>query len=155
MQLRMWSYDLAREQAPTLDHLRRLCRVSLDSGFNALGLYLEHRFAYPSAPWAHGTGALTPESVGILVREFPELKIVPCINLLGHFEGILYTEEGRRFAEESFKGMQACPSKPGFNRFVESLLEDTLKAFPSDLIIIGGDETAQLGCCQECKARVK
>jgi hypothetical protein len=80
---------------------------------------------------------------------------VPCINLLGHFEGFLYTEEGRRFAEESFKGMQACPSKPGFNRFAELLLEDTLAAFPSDLVIIGGDETAQLGKCPACKARVE
>lgn len=150
----MWSYDLAREQAPTLDHLRLLCRLSLDAGYNALGLYLEHRFAYPSAPWAHGTGALTPEAVKTLASEFPGLKLVPCINLLGHFEGILYTEEGRRFAEESFKGMQACPSRPGFSRFAESLIDDTLAAFPSDLLIIGGDETSQLGRCPNCRARV-
>ena len=50
----MWMYDLAREQTPTLDVLDRLCRLSLDAGYNALGLYLEHRFAFPSLPWAAG-----------------------------------------------------------------------------------------------------
>ena len=50
--LRMWTYDLAREQAPTLEHLDRLCRTTQEAGYDALGLYLEHRFAYASAPWA-------------------------------------------------------------------------------------------------------
>ncbi|MBI3721379.1 MAG: hypothetical protein HY248_02405, partial [Fimbriimonas ginsengisoli] len=99
MPLRMWTYDLAREQAPTLDHLRRLCDLSLQSGYNALGLYLEHRFAYPSAPWAQGAGCLTPEMVRTLQEEFKDLKLVPLVNLLGHFEGMLYTEHGKRYAE--------------------------------------------------------
>jgi hypothetical protein len=155
MQLRMWTYDLAREQVPTIDHLRRLCDLSLNSGYNAFGLYLEHRFAFPSAPWAHGTGALAPETVQILVLEFPELQIIPLVNLLGHFEGMLYTEEGRRFSEERFGGMQACPSNPEFLRFATGLLKDTIEVFPSNLIVIGGDETLQLGKCPHCKSRIQ
>jgi len=155
MQLKMWTYDLAREQAPTLDHMRRFCDLSLESGYNALGLYLEHRFVYPSAPWVGGTGALTPEMVQTLISEYPELQIIPLVNLLGHFEGFLYTEEGRRYAEEPFKGMQACPSKPEFQRLVRLLTDDVLSVFKSEIVVIGGDETMQLGNCPQCKARVE
>ena len=68
MRLRMWTYDLAREQAPTLDNLRVLAELSLNAGYNALGLYMEHRFAYPSAPWVHGAGAVTPSAVRAMFR---------------------------------------------------------------------------------------
>lgn len=154
MQLRMWMLDVAREQCPTLDHLRRYATMTLDSGYNALGLYLEHRYAYPSAPWAHGTGCLTPEMVRTLQKEFPGLTFIPFINLLGHMEGMLYTEEGKRYREQLFQGMQACPSKPEFVDFCGALIADTLEAFDSEIVHIGGDETWQLGACETCKTRV-
>jgi hypothetical protein len=151
----MWTYDLAREQVPSLDHLRTFCRLSLDSGYNALGLYMEHRFAYPSTPWSHGTGAVTPEMVRALRREFPELGLIPFVNLLGHSEGMLYTEEGHRYAEERFKGMQACPSKPEFVEMARGIVEDALEIFDAEIVHIGGDETWQLGCCERCTERVR
>ena len=154
MQLRMWTLDLAREQCPTLDHLYQYAALTQDAGYDALGLYLEHRFAYPSTPWAHGQGCVTPEMVRALRSEFPSLQIVPLINLLGHMEGFLYTEEGKRYAEERFAGMQACPCNPEVVRLAEGILDDTLAAFDSDLVHIGGDETWQLGACESCKAFV-
>src|SRR5687768_16371966 len=99
MQLRMWMYDLAREQAPTLDHLRGFLDMTREAGYNAVGLYMEHRFAYPSAPWAAGKGCVTREMVRALVSEYPDIQIVPFLNLLGHFEGMLYTDEGKRYRE--------------------------------------------------------
>lgn len=155
MKLRIWLYDLAREQSPTLEHLRRLLRTTIDGGYNAIGLYLEHRFAYPSAAFAAGRGALTPAMIFTLESEFPEIQIVPFINLLGHFEGMIYCEEGAPFAEERFKGMQACPCKPEFVRFAEKLIDDTIHAFKSPVIHIGGDETWQLGICDACKEKVE
>lgn len=154
MRLRMWTYDVAREQCPTLDHLRTLCKLSLDSGYNAIGLYLEHRFAYRAAPWAAGHGVIEREDIRSLEREFTGLTIIPFINLLGHFEGFLNTEEGRTLAEEPFKGMQACPSNPDVAGLCHALIEDTLEAFSSEIIHIGGDETQQLGMCPECINRV-
>ena len=150
----MWMYDLAREQSPSLDHLRRFFDVTRDSGYNAIGLYFEHRFAYPSTPWSLGIGALTRETVETLHREYPEIQIVPFVNLLGHFEGMIYTEEGAQYAEEVFKGMQACPSNPKFLQLANRILDDTLTIFPSNLIHIGGDETMQLGKCPVCRQRV-
>lgn len=153
MRLRMWTYDLAREQAPTLDHLRRFCNVTLESGYNALGLYLEHRFAYPCAPWSHGKGCVTPEMVQSLQDEFKELKLIPFLNLLGHMEGMLYTEFGRRYAEGKFHGMQACPSRPETTLLALNIIEDALKIFTSDIIHLGGDETWQLAQCPLCSER--
>lgn len=155
MQLRMWMYDLAREQAPTDAHLAQIARMTEAAGYNALGLYLEHRFAYPSIPWAHGTGCMTPEMARMLQDSFPNLKIIPFINLCGHFEGMIYTEEGKQYREEMFAGLQADPSNPAFVSLCERLIDDTLAAFDSDIIHIGGDETFQLGACSSCKARVE
>jgi hypothetical protein len=145
MKLRMWLYDIAREQCPTPTYMRHLCKLSLDSGYNALGLYLEHRFAYPSVPWVAGLGSLTPELVTSLQKEFKELQIVPFINLLGHFEGFLYASGGEQYACERFAGMSGDPINPKFVSLCESIVDDAISIFNSELIHIGGDETAQLG----------
>ncbi|MBS1704682.1 MAG: family 20 glycosylhydrolase [Armatimonadetes bacterium] len=155
MQLRMWMYDLAREQCPTMDHLYQIAGLTLDAGFDSLGLYLEHRYAYPSTPWSHGRGILTPEMVDRLQSEFPSLRIIPFINLLGHFEGMLYTEPGKKYHEDLFTGMQACPSKDEFLGLCERIIDDTVRTFRSDIIHIGGDETWQLGSCPICKDKVE
>lgn len=154
MNLRMWTYDIAREQCPTHEYLHKLCRMTLDSGYNAIGLYLEHRFAYPSAPWVAGKDALTPEIITKLQEEFPTLQIVPFINLLGHFEGFIYSDQGAKFAKDQFKGMQADPANPDFQSLCRSLIDDTIAIFKSDLIHIGGDETQQLGSTDEEKSKV-
>jgi hypothetical protein len=151
----MWTYDLAREQAPTLDHLRTFFNVTRAGGYNAIGLYLEHRFAYPSTPWAHGTGCMTPEMIAVLLEEYPEIQIIPFVNLLGHMEGFLYTENGAKYAEERFKGLQADPTNADLVRLAEAIIDDTLAIFPSSIIHIGGDETWQLGAGAGSQARVK
>lgn len=150
----MWSYDLAREQVPTLEHLRAFCALSENAGYNAFGLYMEHRFAYPSIPWAQGKGAVTPEMVRYLEEQFESLQIVPFINLLGHLEGFIYTEPGRHLAESKFKGMQACPCNADLLELATTIIDDTIDCFRSELIHIGGDETWQLGVCPNCAAKV-
>lgn len=155
MPLRLWMLDLAREQAPTLDHLYHYAAFSLEAGYDTLGLYFEHRFAFPSTPWAHGKGCVTPQMIKRLRAEFPSLTIVPFINLLGHMEGFLNCEQGTLFRETPFRGMQGCPSNPDFKSFCEQLLDDTLDAFDSELIHIGGDETWELGKCPVCSTKDK
>ncbi len=148
-------YDLAREQAPTLDHLMGLAAVSLDAGYDGIGLYLEHRFAYPGLPWARGTQALTPDTVRRVRSEFPSLQVVPFVNLLSHVEGFLYSQGGQGLREGAGHGMQACPSRPETTAFAQKVLDDTLAVFDSEIVHIGGDETWQLGDCPECRARAE
>jgi hypothetical protein len=141
----MWLYDIAREQSPTYDVMRRMCDMTLEAGYNSIGLYLEHRFAYPHAPWAHGSGSVSGALIQKLQDDYRELQIVPFINLLGHFEGFLYTEPGSHFGEERFRGMQADPTNEAFVEFAQAMLDDTIATFSSEIIHIGGDETMQLG----------
>lgn len=151
----MWMLDVAREQHLSYEHLATFARLSLEAGYDAMGLYLEHRFAYPSVPWVHGNDCITPEMIAQLRRDFPALRLIPFINLLGHFEGFLYTEGGAQFREAPLEGLQACPSNPDFIRLCEGMIDDILAAFDDEIIHIGGDETAQLGQCQLCRARVE
>jgi len=96
-----WTYDIAREQAPNERWLHLLCERSLSAGYNFLGLYLEHRFAYPSAPWAWWTGALRPEVVRGLQDTYRSagLRIVPFLNTLGHMEGFIRARGGEFLRE--------------------------------------------------------
>ncbi|HRF61249.1 MAG TPA: family 20 glycosylhydrolase [Fimbriimonadaceae bacterium] len=155
MALKMWSLDVAREQAPTFDHLARWAHLSLDHGYDALGLYLEHRFAWECAPWAGGVGALKPGTVRALRSEFPSLRIIPMINLLGHFEGFLHTESGQGMRETRLGGMQGCPSYPDFVRLTEAIVEEALAVFDDEILHLGGDETADLAVCPRCSERPK
>jgi hypothetical protein len=132
----------------------------LDAGYDGLAIYLEHRFAYNSVPWLQTSrgvddGLLTPAIVKTLRLEFPSLDLIPMVNLLGHLEGFFGTEGGQWIAEERFKGLSGCPSRPGFADFCKGIVDDVLEAFDSPWIHIGGDETQQLGRCPECSARVQ
>lgn len=155
MLLRMWTYDLAREQSPTLEHLRSFFEATRAGGYNAIGLYMEHRFAYPSSPWTHGKGCVTPEMVQTMMSEFPDIQVIPFLNVLGHMEGFLYTEEGHRLAEERFKGLQADPTNPALMELAQKLIDDVLAIFPSEIIHIGGDETSQLGKGETSRRKVE
>ncbi len=155
MPLRLWTLDVAREQNFSQEHLDHWVGVTERAGYDAIGLYLEHRFAYPSAPWAHGEGCITPAMIAQLERHHPDVAIIPFINVLGHMEGFINTERGKRFAEERFAGMSACPSNPDFRRFAEEIVDDVLAAFQSQIIHLGGDETAQLGRCASCAGQDK
>ncbi len=155
-----WSYDIAREQSPREDVLQEMLRHSAAAGYNAIGLYLEHRFAYPSAPWAAGPGCLTPEVVRRLQKQArtaaPPVRIIPFLNTLGHVEGFIRSEGGQWLAEGKavFGGEQMCATRPECAAFARSLIADAIDAFDDEWVHIGGDETMQLGQCPQCAARV-
>ncbi len=153
-----WTYDIAREQSPSEDQLRELIRRSGRAGYNAMGLYLEHRFAYPSAPWAAGPGALTPEVVKSLGGAAKEagVRLIPFLNTLGHMEGFIRSEGGGWLAESSRDGvLQLCPSREECTAFALGLVNDAIDAFDDEWVHLGGDEAYQLGECPECAARAE
>jgi hypothetical protein len=159
MSLIGWMYDVAREQSPREDLLEEMLRRSCGAGYNAVGLYLEHRFAYASAPWAAGPGCLTPEVVGRLEDRFRPhgLRIIPFLNTLSHMEGFIRSEGGQWLAEgeTGFGGAQICPTRPECAAFARDLVADALSAFDDEWIHLGGDETRQLGQCPTCAEQVK
>jgi hypothetical protein len=151
-----WSYDIAREQSPQEASLRSMLARSLEAGYNAVGFYLEHRFAYPSAPWAAGPGCLTPALTRKMIEEFaPQgLRIIPFLNTLGHMEGFIRSEGGQWLAEGPGSGsLQMCPSRPECVEFARNLVADAMSAFDDEWVHLGGDETNQLGQCPLCSER--
>jgi hypothetical protein len=153
-----WMYDIAREQAPRMEQTRHVLQRSLQAGYDAVGFYLEHRFAYASAPWAADTGVVTPEFVRALRAEFQPagLRLIPFLNTLGHMEGFTRTVTGRRLAEGSrFGTEQICPLHPDTPAFVRGLIDDAAAAFDDEWLHLGGDEPWQLGSCPRCAERVR
>ncbi|MFQ5897345.1 MAG: family 20 glycosylhydrolase [Candidatus Methylomirabilia bacterium] len=153
-----WMYDIAREQAPRERLLLETLRRSGEAGYTAVGLYVEHRFAYPSAPWAAAPGCLTPEAMrrlsGALGVSGP--RVIPFLNTLGHMEGFVRSEGGQWLGEASARGsLQICPSRPECVEFAWSLVSDAMGAFGDGWVHIGGDETRQLGACPACAERVR
>src|SRR5262245_37143098 len=115
MNLVGWTVDLARDQSPKDHALHALCARSRLAGYNAIGLYLEHRYAYPNAQFAAAPGALTPAAARDLVtRHQPAgLRIIPFLNTLGHMEGFIRSEGGQWLAEgDNVYSLQLCPSRP-------------------------------------------
>jgi hypothetical protein len=153
-----WMYDIAREQSPREDNLRSMLESSLEAGYNAVGFYLEHRFAYRNAPWAEGDGCLQPGVVRQVTAEFrgEGLRIIPFLNILGHMEGFIRSEGGQFLAEGATQGSgQMCPSKPENIAFAEGLIDSALESFDDEWVHLGGDETNQLGQCELCSARAE
>lgn len=150
----MLMLDFAREQAVTRDHVFTYARMAQEAGYGSLGLYLEHRFAYACVPWAQGKQCITADLVRDLQSEFPSLTLVPFLNVLGHMEGFIYTEGGRHLREETFTGLQACPSHPELRVLATQIVDEVMGVFSSDIVHIGGDETYQLHRCSRCLAAV-
>ncbi|MBI5865672.1 MAG: family 20 glycosylhydrolase [Planctomycetes bacterium] len=151
-----WMLDVARDQSPSPARLHQLCERSLAAGYNAFGLYFEHRYAYPSAPFAAGPGALTPACVRELVKTFTPrgLRVIPFLNTLGHMEGFIRSEGGQHLAEsDNIWSLQLCPSRRECVEFARGLIADVLPVFDDEWVHIGGDETWELGNCPRCAAR--
>lgn len=153
-------YDVAREQAPREDALMQLLQQSGAAGYNAVGLYLEHRFQYRSAPWAAAPGALSPEAVQRVLRTRAQPaapRVIPFLNTLGHMEGFIRAEDGWFLGETHEVGrlsLQVCPTRGECRDFVHGLLRDAISTFDDEWLHIGGDEAWELGNCPACKQRV-
>ena len=154
-----WMYDVAREQSPRADVLEDMLARSSAVGYNAVGLYLEHRFAYPSAPFAAGPGCLTPEAVRRLETSARAkgLRLIPFLNTLGHMEGFIRSEGGQWLTEGpvGLGGAQICATRPECAQFAQNLVTDALAVFNDEWVHLGGDETHQLGQCPACARRAE
>jgi hypothetical protein len=153
-----WSYDIAREQSPDEQSLKALVDRSAAAGYNALGLYLEHRFAWRAAPWVVTPGCLTPDVMGRVIEHARGrgVRVIPFLNTLGHMEGFLRAEGGQALAETPRGAqLQLCPSRHECAEFVRHLVDDALAAFDDPWVHLGGDEATQLGACGTCAVRVE
>lgn len=153
-----WMLDVAREQSPSEAWLTEMISRSAAVGYNSVGLYFEHRYAYPSAPWAAAPGAVTPEVAARLVAhaKASDIRLIPFLNTLGHLEGFIRSEGGQWLAEGPGQySLQMCATRPECVKFARDLVADAMQVFDDEWVHVGGDETKLLGYCPLCSERTK
>jgi hypothetical protein len=129
---------------------------------NALYLYLESFFDFPSLPHRAGPGAMTPQEA----RELDELcraygiALIPQLNVMAHSGELLTLQKYAHLAEHApgqdhrmVSGFNLCATSPEVKRLVRGMLEDMFDAFSADIIHVGGDEVSVLGECRGCQQR--
>ena len=143
--------DLAREMEYRPAHLRRVVENVAALRMNTLHLYLENKFAFPSAPDVAPPRVMTPAQARALC-EYARLfgvAVIPQISTLGHMEHLLNGKhaELREKAEDSYN---LCPTHPNSRPFLAGLIADVAEAFRSPFIHIGYDESHS-GVCARCR----
>jgi len=149
LELRIFHYDLAREQSFRRPFYERLVVQLADSGYTHLMLYLEHRFRFPSLdPWAPAD-VMSPEDGQWLVTFASTygIEIIPQVNCLGHTEGFMPNEKLAELREGNHD--QFCPSHPRTLPTVLDMVDDLLAIFPCRYVHVGGDEV-EFGPCSRC-----
>lgn len=126
---------------------------------NALYLYLETYFDFPSLPHFAGPGAMTASDA----RELDDLcksyniRLIPMLNVMAHCGEILGTERYHNLIEHSpdvhlatATNYDLCASNPETRKLVDLMLGDMMDCFSAEIIHVGGDEVVNMGTCERC-----
>lgn len=140
-------------------YMRQLVPLLARWKINALYLYLETFFDFPSLRGLAGPGAVTPDDV----RELQELcapyhiMVVPQLNVLAHSLDLLTLQKFAGLAEypagldhRTLAGDTLCSTSPVVRKIVDGILADALEIFDSPILHIGCDEVVNLGLCPRC-----
>ncbi|MHB9023390.1 MAG: family 20 glycosylhydrolase [Armatimonadota bacterium] len=145
-------FDLAREMEYRPAHLKRVVELLAYLKMNTLHLYLENKFAYPSAPGVAPPNVMTPAQA----RELCDyaalfgITVIPQVNTLGHMEHFLHGEY-EALREDPANSYNLCPTHPQARPFLAGLIADVAAAFRSPFIHVGYDESHS-GVCPRCQA---
>lgn len=147
MRYRGVSDDLSRGPFPTLDFQKHQIRVLASFKINIYSPYFENTLLYPDLPLAAPLdGSLTPAQVTELVKYARQyhVTIVPDQEAFGHLHHVLKWELYRDEAETPH-GYVLAPGQPGTLPLIKDWFTDIAHEFPSPFILIGADETFDLG----------
>jgi hypothetical protein len=164
--------DVSRDKVPTMATLLMLVDLFAELKINQLQLYTEHTFAYAKHPdvW-RDLSPMTPEEV----RQLDDycrarfIELVPNQNSFGHMARWLKHSRYADLAEapDGFTfpwglrhegGFTLNPLDPRSLELVESLYDELLPCFRSQMLNVGCDETFDLGLGrsrEECERRGK
>ncbi len=139
--------DISRGRVFTLDYLKQLVVQLSDMKMNVLQLYMEHTFQFSGKEqiW-EGSGAMDAQGI-IQLQTWCEqhfVQLQPNLQSFGHCNRIL-TTDGYRQLRESDLFWTLSPALPETYTFLQSLYDEFLPLFSSDLFNIDSDETYDLG----------
>lgn len=148
--LRALSDDISRGQISTFDHfctmIRRLARYK----YNTYMPYMEDVFRFESIPaWGRYSDPMSAQEWKALIAYAAEwqISVRPIINLLGHFDKLLYIEELQPLALKKEDGsLISCmdPTNPEVHEVIRKMLREIVSCFGPGVIHCGGDEPVGL-----------
>jgi hexosaminidase len=151
--------DISRHKVPSMETLFDLIDQLAGMKINQLQLYTEHTFAYQNHPKVWETSSpLTAEQIlelDVYCRE-RFIELVPNQNSFGHMHHWLKLPEYAHLAETHervIEWMSEVPftlaaSNPESLTLLESMYDELLPNFTSQLFNVGADETWDLGAGQ-------
>lgn len=157
---RGYFYDVTRGKVPTLDTLKALVDKLSFYKVNQMQLYIEHSFAFKNMTevW-RDKDPLTAEEI-ILLDEYCKkrhIELIPSLATFGHLYEVLRTKSFRHLCEleNSDKSEYSYIDRQAHHtlnvkddeslKLVESMLEEFIPLFSSNIFNIGCDETFDLG----------
>ncbi len=147
MKMRGISDDISRGQVSTLKNFEKIIRNIARYKMNVYMPYLEDMIQFPQYPdIGKNRGALSPEEIKELVAYAKNyfVEIIPIFQTLGHYENILTQKKFLKYAE--FPGASSLNvSNDSTYIFLESMLKEVFKLFPSNYFHMGADESFDVG----------
>ncbi|MCL5030999.1 MAG: beta-N-acetylhexosaminidase [Bacteroidetes bacterium] len=147
IKLRGISDDISRGQVSTLDNFKKIIRNIARYKMNVYMPYLEDMIQFPQYPdIGKNRGALSEKEITELVNYAKQyyVDIIPIFQTLGHYENILSQEKYLKYAE--FPGAASLNvSNDSTYIFLESMMKEVFKLFPSEYYHMGADESFDVG----------
>ncbi len=147
MKVRGISDDISRGQVSTPDNFKKIIRNIARYKMNVYMPYLEDMIKFPQYPGiGKGRGALSADEIKELVAYAKKyfIDVIPIFQTLGHYENILVQKKYLKYAE--FPGAASLNvSNDSTYIFLESMLKEVFKLFPSEYFHMGADESFDVG----------
>ncbi len=147
MALRGISDDISRGQVSNIQNFKRIIDFIARYKMNVYMPYLEDMLEFQKYPTIGvGRGRLSKNEVKEIVEYAAEryIDVIPAFQTLGHFENILTQKEFVDYAEFPGAASLAVTEDKTYT-FIEDMLSEVFKLFPSKYINIGADESYDVG----------
>ncbi len=158
--LRMRGYQLnLRSLARTpIDELLVMVKWAAEAKINTLLIEYAARFPFKHLPDSRSPYALTDDEVRLLVNtaEGYGIEVIPSMQTFGHLDYILDNPACEPIREAQVSIEQVCPLHEKSLPFAKALIDEMLELHPNTKhLLVGGDETRDLGKCPECAEYVR
>lgn len=163
-EIRAVQLDLAR-QMESIDFIKEFIDFAVNSGFNAIFLYLEGRIKTTAFPFPPANQSYTPEQMREIAGYAAQrnIDVIPAIQTLAHAELFLQYKAMQSMSELRDTGGAGrwsgicstpnsfCPSSEETKSFQEHYLTELAEIFPSRYFSTGLDEAWHIGICELCR----
>ena len=117
-----------------------------------------HRYCSADTPGAYG-GVYTPADMRRVIDYAAErnIMVIPEIEMPGHSEEVLAAYPHLACDADSVPKSDFCAGKEATFEFLEKVIDEVIRIFPSPYIHIGGDEAGKAAWkkCPHCKRRME